>query len=378
MSSHCRAGSSRLQVIVPVPVQSGGIRRLELSTGTADPAIAEGMHRAASVIDTLGRKPSAARVRAFCEAILEAAGHPSPWQVGAERGFSEFAAEYSKRKGDKLGALAPAVFRDFAKFARFPALSACTPELLQGFCDHLAGLDQSSGHVANQLACLSGLFRHGVKLGVLAANPVASVEQGDYEAVIDREAFPDEVFAKFLGWLLQCGEEDAHSWFAASMLGRYAGMSIIDAVNFPAGGVRELDGRRFIAYTRQKTGTEVLQPVFSPLKEWLDIQRYDVPHLCPGLAGRKSNVLGARFGELLERAGCAGDVVVTPSGRNMRVRTFHSLRCAYITWLAKLGIPEDLRMRVAGHSQKGVHRGYDKTDATGLALLLDPYFTKNL
>lgn len=378
MSLHSRKGSSFLQATVAVPAPSGEVRRLELSTGTDDPGVADKIQRAASTIDTLGRKPSAARVRSFCEAILEAAGHPSPWQAGAERGFSEFAADYSKRRGDKLGALAPAVFRDFAKFAGFPALSACTPELLQGFCDRLVEQDLSSGHVANQLACLSGLFRHGVKLGVLPSNPVASVEQGDYAAVIDREAFPDDVFAKFLGYLLQCGEWDAHSWFAACMLGRYAGMSIIDAVNFPASGVRELDGRRFIAYARQKTGAEVLQPVFSPLKEWLDIQRYDVPHLCPGLAGRKSNVLSARFGDLLERAGCAGEVVVAPSGRNMRVRTFHSFRAAYVTWLSKLGIPEDLRMKISGHSQKGVHRGYDKTDAAGLALLLDPYFTKNL
>lgn len=339
------------------------------------------MHRVASTVDTLGRKPSLSRVRAFCEAILEAAGHPSPWESDAgARAFSVFAEDYlarQKSKG-KVSALAPAVFRDFSEFAGKPALSACTPEVLQRFHDHLVGQKLASGSIANKLGCLSGLFGHAVSLGLVPANPVAVVESGDSVSVMEREAFPDDVLARFMGWLLDSPEPDAGAWFNACMLGRYAGMALIDAANACPSWFFWVLSQPYLRYQRHKTrkyAPAIIQPIFSPLSEWLE--EGDLPRpLCGELAGKPTTVLSTRFCELLEKAGCAGPVVVTPSGREMRTRTFHSLRAAYVTWLVNLGVPEELRMKLCGHARKDVHRGYNKAKVGDIAAQLAPYFKK--
>lgn len=375
MSIHSRKDSPHLSVRIPVPTQDGGVKPLILSTGTDDPAVAKAMERAGNTVGTLGRKPSALRVRAFAEAILEAAGHASPWAVGeVERSFWAFSKDYRDRQERKGKAVSSAVLLEFDTFAGKPVLSGCTPEVLQRYHDSLVDAKLAPGTIGNKLACLSGVFRHAVALGLMASNPVPAVDSVQAGAVLEREAFPDPVLARFLGWLLDSSEPDAESWYAACMLGRYAGMSLLDAVNASGESITWEDPM-FLRYSRKKTGSSVVQPVFSPLREWLvELPEPLEAHFCPALAGKPASVLSARFCELLEKAGCAGAVVTTPSGREMRERTFHSLRAAYVTWLVSLGIPEDLRMKLSGHARASVHRGYDKTAPAALASLLAPYF----
>lgn len=46
--------------------------------------------------------------------------------------------------------------------------------------------------------------------------------------------------------------------------------------------------------------------------------------------------------------------------------TFHGLRHTFITWLAKSGVPKEIRMRLAGHTTSDAHDGYTHWDVEAL------------
>ena len=60
-------------------------------------------------------------------------------------------------------------------------------------------------------------------------------------------------------------------------------------------------------------------------------------------------------------ARAAGVDIQTVEGYGIRKisrRTFHALRHSATSAMANAGIPEEIRMKVIGHSSKNIHRGY--------------------
>jgi integrase len=60
----------------------------------------------------------------------------------------------------------------------------------------------------------------------------------------------------------------------------------------------------------------------------------------------------------MRRAGLDLQIVQGGGKRKLARRTFHSLRHSFTSTLANAGVPEELRMKLTGHSSKEVHRGY--------------------
>jgi len=50
----------------------------------------------------------------------------------------------------------------------------------------------------------------------------------------------------------------------------------------------------------------------------------------------------------------------------VRSLTFHSLRHTATSWLANEGVPDDVRMKLVGHSDKAVHAKYSHHDERAL------------
>ena len=54
-------------------------------------------------------------------------------------------------------------------------------------------------------------------------------------------------------------------------------------------------------------------------------------------------------------------------GRSWRNKSFHSLRHTLPSWLRAAGVDQETRMRIVGHSSKGVHQGYTHHEIEQLA-----------
>ena len=68
--------------------------------------------------------------------------------------------------------------------------------------------------------------------------------------------------------------------------------------------------------------------------------------------------LSEGFKRIMRRAGLALQIVQGGGKRKLARRTFHSLRHSFTSALANAGVPEELRMKLTGHTSKNVHRGY--------------------
>ena len=68
--------------------------------------------------------------------------------------------------------------------------------------------------------------------------------------------------------------------------------------------------------------------------------------------------LSEGFKRIMRKAGLDLQVVQGGGRRKLARRTFHSLRHSFTSALANAGVPEEVRMKLTGHSSKDVHRGY--------------------
>ena len=68
-----------------------------------------------------------------------------------------------------------------------------------------------------------------------------------------------------------------------------------------------------------------------------------------------------QFGLLVEKAGIVRRI--TPregKGRTVTSKTFHSLRHTFVSQLANSGVASEIRQKLVGHSDFGVHKRYTR------------------
>ena len=83
--------------------------------------------------------------------------------------------------------------------------------------------------------------------------------------------------------------------------------------------------------------------------------------------------LSESFKRIMRKAGLNLQTVQGAGLRKISKRTFHALRHSFTSALANAGVPEELRMKLTGHTTKAVHRGYThhelKTLRTAVGML---------
>jgi integrase len=98
----------------------------------------------------------------------------------------------------------------------------------------------------------------------------------------------------------------------------------------------------------------------------------DAP-LCQSLSQRSVASLSNEFSNLLNKAGIdTGKFEANGRARNRK--TFHSLRSSFCSDLARRGVPQDLRMLMAGHRTASAHKGYVHQSASDVAARMAPFF----
>ena len=266
----------------------------------------------------------------------------------------------------KAGSTAKATFTKYQQTCgRFPflgpragaSLGSVSPADVARFRDRLRaeGRKPETANLAKNV--LNIPFETARRQGVISFNPVAAVDnlRSSNGARLAREAFsPEEVSS-----LMVMAEGD---WKGAILLGATSGLRLGDvaglrweALDLEEGLLRVVTG---------KTGAVVTLPIHPDFAAWLSTRQRGIAKasVFPELAGRRTD--GARglsnqFGLLVEKAGITRRITAREGkGRTVTSKSFHSLRHSFVSALANSGVASEVRQKLVGHSDSGVHKRY--------------------
>ena len=214
-----------------------------------------------------------------------------------------------------------------------------------------------SGKSANMgLGILRAAFNAAKRRGELLHNPcdaVANVAARSDE----REPFSDAEVVRLLD------TATGTPWQGAILMGVWTGLRLADVANLTWGQV-DMDAG-VVTVTPAKTDKPIRQPMAAELREYLATQPAGVGKrpLFPALAGRitgREGGLSNEFGRLMERAEIVVPLGREKKGRGRQVRTksFHSLRHTFVSRLANADVSADVRKALAGHDTDEAHARY--------------------
>lgn len=185
--------------------------------------------------------------------------------------------------------------------------------------------------------------------------PLARVQRNRDEEKTGRAFTMDEVRR-----LMAAGREAGRDWETVMMIGLYTGMRHGDSsslrwdeVNFAENVIMHEP------FKTRKHGIVVRIPLHPALSKWLMEHRNNSEFVTPQRLGRvgtdKFSDGDRTFTEILKMA-----KVKALSEREEL--SFHCFRHTFVSMLAQSGVPEDVRMRLAGHTSQTNHAIYTHDD----------------
>lgn len=200
-------------------------------------------------------------------------------------------------------------------------------------------------------------FRAAKNKGLIQIDPIAGLKavRGDS---VEKHIFTAEQVQR----LINTATGD---WKGMVIAGFYTGARLGDLANLTWGNVDLFE--RTITFTQKKTGSKIKIPIAEDLHSYLlTLPLKDNPKapVFPTLFGKSSagkSGLSMAFGRLMERAGIEQGTIRERGngvGRKVSARSFHSLRHSFNTVLVNAGVPQELRMKLTGHSSTEMNAVY--------------------
>jgi integrase len=200
-------------------------------------------------------------------------------------------------------------------------------------------------------------FRAARNKGLIQIDPVAGLKavRGDS---VEKHIFTAEQVQR----LINAAKDD---WKGMVIAGFYTGARLGDLANLAWGNVDLFE--RTITFTQKKTGAKIKIPIAEDLHSYLmtlPMKDGSKAPVFPTLYGKSSagkSGLSMAFGRLMERAGIEqGTIRERGKGvaRKVSARSFHSLRHSFNTVLTNSGVPQELRMKLTGHSSVEMNAVY--------------------
>ena len=234
-------------------------------------------------------------------------------------------------------------------------LSSVAPRDVQSFLERRLEGGCAPSTISVDGKTLSGAFNHAVKQGLIPSNPADAVELPARNSVKRGTFTPAEI-----GILLEAAEGE---WVDLILIAYYTGARLSDCTQMKWADVDLAAGTLTYA-VKKKGGAEQQVPLHEQLEARLvSLAGQDEPieFIMPGMAQKGQggrHGLSEGFKRIMRRAGLDLQIVQGGGKRKLARRTFHSLRHSFTSTLANAGVPEELRMKLTGHSSKDVHRGY--------------------
>jgi integrase len=274
----------------------------------------------------------------------------------------------------KKGAIAATTFskyeqtlRDFltylGKRAEAP-LASVSPADIVRFRDHQRGEGRSVETVNLIKVVLNIPFEAARRQGVINFNPVSAVDNlrssNGQAGLVGREAFSHDELSRLVA-------QAEGEWKGAIILGATSGLRLGDVagLRWEAIDLETSGGGGLLSVTTGKTGTPVILPIHPDFAHWLSGQQRGIckAYVFPSLANTGTSGaqgLSRQFRAIMEKAGIV-ERIVAADGKKGRCRSnkgFHALRHTFVSMLANSGVASELRQKLVGHSDSGVHKKY--------------------
>ena len=236
-------------------------------------------------------------------------------------------------------------------------MTAISHKDILGFIASRHNSKAASKTISVDVKALNTAFNLARKLGFISSNPV---EKALALKPIEVESSEKEQFSPEQVQLLL--KQATGDWLTIILLGYYTGARLSDCANMEWSNVNFMDG--VIDYQQQKTGKRVVVPLHPDLDKHLQKMASDKPdkYLCPSLAdkGESSgkNGLSECFKRLMARTGIDSKSAKGQGTKNFSKLSFHSLRHSFNSTLANMGIDQETRMALTGHSSKAINNDY--------------------
>lgn len=193
------------------------------------------------------------------------------------------------------------------------------------------------------------MLQSAVDSGQIPRNPATGIRPLRQADSTERAPFTPEEVATLIG-------QATAEWRALILIAAHTGLRLSDVLSLTPDHVH---GGHLVIRPR-KTGTRVITVPLSPdLVAWFRDHR---PPWFSTLPTKATGTISTQFRQLMARAGIPR--TVTLPGGIVATRSFHSLRHSFVSWLAAADIPQDVRQRLAGHSDAGIHALYTHRDAS--------------
>ena len=234
-------------------------------------------------------------------------------------------------------------------------LTSVAPRDVQSFLELRLEAGCAPSTISVDGKVLRGAFNHAVKQGLLPSNPADAVELPTRNSIKRGVFTPTEV-----GILLAAAQGE---WVSLILIAYYTGARMSDCTRMKWADV-DLTAGTLTYAVKKKGGVEQQVPLHEHLEAHLvSLADKDEPteYIMPGMAPKGSggrHGLSEGFKRIMRKAGLDLQVVQGGGRRKLARRTFHSLRHSFTSALANAGVPEEVRMKLTGHSSKDVHRGY--------------------
>jgi integrase len=343
-------------------------KRIRPTTGISDPKVAIKVAGAAKELAEHVGSASPERLKRLCAAIFDAAGVTPPWENQTpEPTPLEFVTRWLTDNSPKLsvdlfgkycGALQNFVETCPAKTVRLIRRSHVLTwhrELEKQF---------SPATASQKVGLLAKALQDAVDEGLMDSNPARRI--GSVTATVERMDLSDTQINQVRHWLTHSKEAHKQEWIVAIDLARWNGLRLMDAVSIRPENVDV--GNYILDFVCQKTGQRMVVPMHPAVDSIISMYGF-----CDRLRLKSKSQLSQCFTRFLERAGISNPIVVSPSGRELRSLSFHSLRHAFITWLKASGVSEEVSMTLAGHRSRKIHQGYNHVDLVEQARKITPW-----
>jgi integrase len=239
--------------------------------------------------------------------------------------------------------------------ARASVASASVAEIERWRNSELAaGMSGKSTNMG--LGILRAAFNAAKRRGEILHNPcdaIANVAARSDE----REPFTDEEVTRLLRAAI------GTDWQGAILVGVWSGLRLADVANLIWGQLDLATG--ILTATPAKTDKPIKQPMAAELRDYLSTLPAGVGKrpVFPTLHGRVTGSLGGlsnEFSRMMARAEVVAPMGREKKGRGRQVRTksFHSLRHTFVSRLANADVSADVRKALAGHDTDEAHARY--------------------
>ena len=221
----------------------------------------------------------------------------------------------------------------------------------------------------------SGL-RTAVREGLLTHNPASGLDPLEFTDSVDRKPF---VAAEVVKLIAAAPSAD---WKGMVLLGLYTGLRLGDIAKLKWGMVDFNEGTlRLMPAKTKKKKRMICIPLHPEARQFLEghpiADDPDAP-IFPSLASRRidgNKGLSMTFVEIMTKAGVSRGksriVKKESAGRSTHERGFHALRHAFVTMLTNCDVDEDLRKKLAGHTDSEVHAIYTHFEVKTLAAAIE-------